>query len=41
MISAGWDLWIVFGVLAAVLANLCLVTRNRMYSTTDKYYSKQ
>ena len=41
MISAGWDLWIVFGVLAAVLAGLCLVTRNRMYSTTDKYYSKQ
>ena len=41
MISAGWDLWIVFGVLFAVLAVLCLVTRNRMYSTTDKYYCKQ
>ena len=41
MISNGWTLWPVFGVLAAILAVLCVVTRQMMYRTADKYYCKQ
>ena len=41
MINAGWNLWIVFGILAAALAGLCLVTRNYMYRVTDNCYCKQ
>ena len=41
MINAGWDLWIVFGILAAILIVLCWFTRKKMYQATDKYYCKQ
>ena len=35
------DLWILFAILAAVLGGLCVVTRARMYKTTDEYYCRQ
>ena len=41
MIRAGWGIWPVFAVLAAVLAGLCVFTRSRMYQATDNYYCKQ
>lgn len=41
MISAGWEIWPVFMILASALAVLCVVLRARMYKTVDKYYTKQ
>ncbi len=35
------DMWVLFAILAAVLAGLCVLTRNRLYRAVALYYCKQ
>ncbi len=39
--AGGFGLWPVFAVLAAVLGGLCVITRNMLYKTVDRYYCRQ
>ena len=41
MIREGWNEWLIFAILAAVLLGLCALTRMRLQRATEKDYSKQ
>ena len=41
MIRWDWSVWIIFGVLAAVLGGLCAVTRKKLAENVEKYYCRQ
>ena len=41
MIREGWNEWLIFAILAAVLLGLCALTRMRLQRATEKYYCKQ